>query len=176
MGTFMSKFSQASSRFNKTGETNLHNNGPVDPNKDKKSGDNPNINIDSKSGRAVSIRTKSGGNFTPTQGLIDDAVAGTGPTFNPERLQMDKSYVTKFGGGKVELKDINPNTKYSKFVDNKGKSHNLPQTRTGQNRYTDSVSTRQKLYNKQIQGTIDFKKNLEDYNLAGGKGTKKVRL
>ena len=45
MGTFMSKFSQASSRFNKTGETNLHNNGPVDPNKDKKSGDNTNTNI-----------------------------------------------------------------------------------------------------------------------------------
>ena len=53
MGTFMSKFSQASSRFNKTGETNLHNNGPVDPNKDKKSGDNSNINIDKRASNVV---------------------------------------------------------------------------------------------------------------------------
>ena len=146
MGTFMSKLSQASARFAKAGESNLHNNGPVDPNKDKKSGDNPNINIDSKSGSAKSIKTKSGGNFNPTQGFIDDAVAGTGPTFNPERLKMDKSYVTKFGGGKVELKDIKSNTRYSKFVDNKGKSYNLPQTTTGQNRYLDSVGKRQQLY------------------------------
>lgn len=176
MGTFMSKFSQASSRFNKTGETNLHNNGPVDPNKDKKSGDNnPNINIDKKSGRAISIKTKSGGNFNPTQKLIDDAVAGTGPTFNPERLQMDKSYVTKFGGDRVELKDIKPNTKYSKFVDNKGKSYNLPQTRTGQTRYTDSVGKKQKLYNKQVQETLNFQKNLQDFSLAGGRGKKTLQ-
>ena len=87
MGTFMSKFSQASARFAKAGESNLHNNGPVDPNKDKKSGDNPNINIDSKSGSAKSIKTSSGGNYVPTQGFIDDAVAGAGPTFNPKNLQ-----------------------------------------------------------------------------------------
>ena len=35
MGTFMSKFSKASARFTKAGETNLHNNGPVDPKKKK---------------------------------------------------------------------------------------------------------------------------------------------
>jgi hypothetical protein len=35
MGTFMTKFSKASARFTKAGESNLHNNGPVDPNKKK---------------------------------------------------------------------------------------------------------------------------------------------
>ena len=43
MGTFMSKFSKASARFTKAGETNLHNNGPshetvhkpIDPEKKK---------------------------------------------------------------------------------------------------------------------------------------------
>ena len=174
MGTFMSKFSQASSRFNKTGETNLHNNGPVDPNKDKKSGDNTNINIDKKSGRAISIKTSSGGNYVPTQKFIDDAKDGTGPTF--KNLKMDQSYVTEFGGNRVDLKDIQPGKKYSKFFGDKGKVTNIPQTTTGQSRFLDSVSKRQNMVNKQKQNLINIQKNLKDFDLAGGKGTKKVSL
>lgn len=35
MGTFMTKFSKASARFTKAGESNLHNNGKKDPKKGK---------------------------------------------------------------------------------------------------------------------------------------------
>jgi len=74
----MSKFSQASSRFNKTGETNLHNNGKPDP-KSKNEKDDFKYESDAGGYELILSPTKPGGN-----------IVKTGKTFGGDKIKVGR--------------------------------------------------------------------------------------
>lgn len=78
MGTFMSKFSKASARFTKAGETNLHNNGKPDP-KSKDEKDDFKYESDAGGYELILSPTKPGGN-----------IVKTGMTFGGDKIKVGR--------------------------------------------------------------------------------------
>tara|TARA_R110002020_G_scaffold146945_1_gene321960 strand:+ start:6991 stop:7395 length:405 start_codon:yes stop_codon:yes gene_type:complete len=106
MGTFMSKFSQASARFTKAGESNLHNNGKPDP-KSKNEKDDFKYESDAGGYELILSPTKPGGNIVKTGMTFGGDNIKVGRDAEGQGAGRDSNYyrgiVTKNLGGQYNL-------------------------------------------------------------------------
>ena len=105
MGTFMSKFSKASARFTKAGESNLHNNGKPDP---KSKNEKDDFKYESDVDKALILSpTKPGGNIVKTGMTFGGDNIKVGRDAEGQGAGRDSNYyrgiVTKNLGGQYNL-------------------------------------------------------------------------